>query len=83
MENFRDWEKFLTPKALSMNMKGHVNIACIKLKLRGVWGVSDSEIWAIRADHDSKMESAQMRMIRWMCDVSRRDPRLTAKYYEE
>jgi hypothetical protein len=31
------------------------------------------EIWPLKVQHESKLETTDMRMIRWMCGVSLRD----------
>jgi hypothetical protein len=32
-----------------------------------------SETWPLKVEHESKLETTNMRMIRWMCGVSLRD----------
>ena len=32
-----------------------------------------SECWAVKHNHVKKMEVAEMRMLRWMCGITRRD----------
>jgi hypothetical protein len=32
-----------------------------------------SETWPLKVEHESRLESTDMRMIRWMCGVSLRD----------
>jgi len=33
----------------------------------------DTKCWAIKRHHAQKMSVAEMRMLRWMCDNTRRD----------
>ena len=52
---------FLTSKAPSLKMKGQVYSACVRSGM--TYG---SEIWALKVEHEEKLNRAEMRMIRWM-----------------
>ena len=63
----------LTSRALSLPTKGRVYQACVHSKM--MYG---SETWPVKAEDVSCMEQNDMRMIRWMCNVSVKD-RLSSK----
>ena len=65
---FREMAPFLTSKRPSLKMKGRVYAACVRSCM--LYG---SETWALRLDHVTKLERAEMRMIRWMCGVTLKD----------
>ena len=39
-------------------------------KFNDIYG---SETWAVNAEQETKLERAEMRMVRWMCGVSLRE----------
>ena len=50
----------------------------MKVKIKGkvdkaTSNVYGAETWAVKKVHDKKMEVAEMKMLRWMCDVTRLD----------
>ena len=66
---------FLTSKAPpSLKMKGQVYSACVRSGM--TYG---SETWALKVEHEEKLNRAEMRMIRWMCGVSLRDRKTSAE----
>lgn len=67
-KKFRELSPFLTSKAPPLKLKGVVYAACVRSCM--TYG---SETWAMRADHDQKLQRAEMRMVRWMLRVSLRD----------
>ena len=67
-QKFKELLPFLTSKAPSLKMKGKVYKACVRSGM--LYGC---ETWATRADHVKKMETTEMRMIRWMCGASLAD----------
>ena len=38
-----------------------------------------SETWALKVEHEERLNRAEMRMIRWMCGVSLRDRKTSAE----
>jgi hypothetical protein len=72
-KKFRELTPFLTAKRVSLKMKGKVYDSCVRTCM--TYG---SETWAMKAGHESKLETADMRMIRWMCGVSLRDRKSSA-----
>ena len=71
---FRELMPFLTSKAPSLRMKGQVYSACVRSAM--TYG---SETWALRVEHEDKLNRAEMRMIRWMCGVSLRERKTCAE----
>ena len=69
-KKFRELVPFLTSKAPSLKMKGQVYTACVRSCM--LYG---SEAWALKAEHEMKLERTEMRMIRWMSGVSLQDRR--------
>ena len=73
-KKFRELMPFLTSKAPSLKMKGQVYSACVRSGM--TYG---SETWALKVEHEEKLNRAEMRMIRWMCGVSLRDRKTSAE----
>lgn len=68
------WRKFrellclLTSRVLSLLAKGRLYEACVRSVM--LYG---SETWAVKEEDLVRLERNDMRMIRWMCNVSLRD----------
>ena len=73
-KKFRELMPFLTSKAPPLRMKGQVCSACARSGM--TYG---SETWALRVEHEEKLNRAEMRMIRWMCGVSLRERKTSAE----
>ena len=73
-KKFRELMPFLTSKAPSLKMKGQVYSACVRSGM--TYG---SETWALKVEHEEKLNRAEMRMIRWMCGVSLREKKTSAE----
>ena len=71
---FRELMPFLTSKAPPLKMKGQVYSACVRSCM--IYG---SQTWALKAEHEDKLNRAEMRMIRWMCGVSLKDRKTSAE----
>ena len=67
---FRELRPFLTSRAPSLKTKGTVYASCIRSCM--TYGC---ETWAMKVEHEIKMERAESRMLRWMCGVSLKDKR--------
>ena len=65
---FRELLPLLTSTALPLTTKGRVYQACVRSVM--MYG---SETWPVRAEDMCCMERNDMRMIRWMCNVSLKD----------
>jgi hypothetical protein len=64
---FKELRPFLTAKSLPTG-EGKAYESCI-----GSCMTYGSETWPLKVEHESKMETTDMRMIRWMCGVPLRD----------
>ena len=62
---FRELLPLLASRALPLSTKGRVYQACVRSVM--MYG---SETWPVRAEDMCCMERNDMRMIRWMCNVS-------------
>ena len=69
-KKFREMLPFLTNKAVPLTLKVKVYKSCVRSCM--LYG---SETWAMKAEHERKMDRAEMRMIRWMCGVSLKEGR--------
>src|SRR5260221_8826832 len=67
-KKFRELSPILTRKGASLVLKGKVYRSCVRSCM--LYG---SETWPMRAEHEGKLERAEMRMIRMVCGVSLRD----------
>src|SRR5260221_7423366 len=67
-KKFRELSPILTRKGASLLLKGKVYRSCVRSCM--IYG---SETRPMRAEHEAKLERAEMRMIRMMCGVSLRD----------
>src|SRR5260221_12531686 len=67
-KKLRELSPILTRKGSSLLLKGEVYRSCVRSCM--IYG---SETWPIRAEHEAKLERAEMRMIRMMCGGSLRD----------
>lgn len=65
---FRELQAFLTSKVPSLRVKGQVYAACVRQAM--IYGC---DTWPLLASHERLLESAEMRMIRWMRGVRRAD----------
>lgn len=64
----REMLHLLTVKGYSLNNKGKLNCSCVKsFKLYG------SETWAVKMGDVKRLERTEMRMEKWMCDISLSD----------
>jgi hypothetical protein len=68
------WKKFhelrglLTAKGINAKVNGKLYDSCVRSCM-----IYACETWAMRKDHESALERAERRMIRWMCGVKRLD----------
>ena len=69
-QKFRELSPFLTSKGVSNRMKGKVYSSCVRSCM--IYG---SETWPMKKEHEQKLQTTEMRMIRWMCGVSRKERR--------
>ena len=68
------WRKFrellppLTSKGTPLRLKGKLYVACVRSVM--LYG---SETWVIKKEDERMCELNEMRMVRWMCDVTLKD----------
>jgi hypothetical protein len=67
-KQFKELRPFLTIKRVSPQVNGKVYKSCVRSCM-----THGSETWPLKVEHESKLETTDMRMIRWMCGVSLRD----------
>jgi hypothetical protein len=67
-KKFKELALFLTSKGVALRVKGKVYESSVRSSM--IYG---SETWPMKAEHESKLETTDMRMIRWICGVSLRD----------
>jgi hypothetical protein len=61
----KDLKPFLSPaKGVSLQVKGKVHESCIMSCM-----TNGSETWPLKVEHKSKLETTDMRLIRFMCGV--------------
>ena len=58
-KKFRELSGILTSKKMALRLKGKVYGACVQSSM--IYG---SETWALNAEHEAKLERAEMRMVR-------------------
>ncbi len=68
-KKFRDLSPILTKKGASLLLKKKVYRSCV----RSCVLYSSSETWLMRAEHEPKLERAEIRIIRMLCGASLRD----------
>ena len=68
------WRKFrellprLRSRGTSLRLKGKLYAACVRSVM--LYG---SETWVIKKEDERRCERNEMRMVRWMCDVTLKD----------
>jgi hypothetical protein len=76
-KKFRELSSILTLKGASLKLKGKVYESCVRSCM--VYG---SESWPMKANHEAMLERTEMRMIRWMCGVSKMDRKTSSELRE-
>ena len=67
-KKFRELLPLLTKRGLSFRVKGQLYAACVRSVM--LYG---SETWAVKKGDVQRLETTEMRMIRWMCGASLND----------
>ena len=73
-QKFRELSPILTAKHISLKLKGKVYDTCVRSAM--LYG---SETWAMKAEEEARFERTEMRMVRWMCEVSLREKKTSAE----
>ena len=66
-KKFRDLLPVLTGRGFSLQAKGRMYQACVRIAM--LYG----ETWAVKECYLQRLERNDMRMIRWICNVSLKD----------
>jgi len=68
------WNKFgqlvplLTNKDISLKVRGSLYSGCVRSSM-----LHGSETWPVRKENEVELKQAEMRMVRWMCDMKLQD----------
>ena len=72
---FRELLPLLASRGTSLQLKGKLYAAC----LRSIMMLYSSETWVIKKEDERRCERNEMRMVRWMCDVTLKDRKSNAE----
>jgi len=64
---FRQLVPLLTNRDISLIRRGRLYSSCVRSMLHG------SETWPVRKENEVALQRAEMRMVRWMCNVKVKD----------
>jgi len=73
-QKFRELSSILTAKYVSLKLKGRVYDTCVRSAM-----LFGSETWAMKAEQEARFERTEMRMVRWMSEVSLREKKTSAE----
>jgi len=68
------WNKFrqllplLTNRDISLIRRGRLYSSCVRSSM-----LHGSETWSVRKENEVALQRAQMRMVRWICNVKVKD----------
>jgi len=65
---FRQLVPLLTNKDISLTVRGRLYSSCVQRSM-----LHGSETWSVRKENEVALQSAEMRMVRWMCGVKLQD----------
>jgi len=65
---FRQLAPLLTTIKISMIMRGRLYSSCVRSSM-----LHGSETWPVRKETEVTLQRAEMRMVRWMCDIKVKD----------
>jgi len=65
---FRQLVPLLTNRDISLIMTGRLYTSCVQSSM-----LHGSETWPVRKENMVALQQAEMRMVRWMCDVKVKD----------
>jgi len=71
---FRQLVPLLTNKDISLIMRGRLYSSCVQNSM-----LHGSETWPVRKENEVALQRAEMRMVRWMCDVKIKDEEFQVK----
>jgi len=65
---FRQLTPFLTNMDISLIRRGRLHSSCVRSSM-----LHGSETWPVRKENEVALQRAEMRMVRWMCNVKVKD----------
>ena len=65
---FRQLVPLLTNRDISLIRRGRLYSSCVRSSM-----LHGSETWPVRKENDEALQRAEMRMVRWMCNVKVKD----------
>ena len=68
------YEVLLTNKDISLLVRGRLNSSCVQSSM-----LHGSETWPVRKENEVAIQLAEMRMVRWMCDLKLHDREFQVK----
>lgn len=77
-KKFRELSPILSAKKVSLAVKGKIYVSCVRSCM--LYG---SETWAVKAEQVSKLHRTEMRMIRWMSNVSLKEKKRSSDIREK
>ena len=74
---FRQLVRLLTNRDISLIRRGRLYSSCVQCSM-----LHGSETWPVRKENEVALQRAEMRMVRWMCNVKVKD-RVPSKEFRE
>jgi len=65
---FRQLVPLLTNRDISLIRRGRLNSSCVRSSM-----LHGSETWPVRKENEVVLQRAEIRMVRWMCNVKVKD----------
>jgi len=65
---FRQLVPLLTNRDISLIRRGRLYSSCMRSSM-----LQESETWPVRKENEVALQRAEMRMVRWMCNVKVKD----------
>jgi len=66
---FRHLVPLLTNDDISLTVRGRLYSSCVRSSM-----LHGSETWPVKQENEVALQRAEMRMVRWMCDVKLQSP---------
>jgi len=64
LNKFRQLVPLLTNRDISLIRRGRLYSSCVRSSM-----LHGSETWPVREENEVALQRAEMRMVRWMCDI--------------
>ena len=75
---FRQLVPLLTNRDISLIRRGRLYSSCVQSSM-----LHGSETWPVRKENEVALQRAEMRMVRWMCNVKVKEKRVPSKEIRE